>query len=305
MTDDDTFFAQVLDAMSDGVYFVDRERRITYWSKGAERLSGFRAEDVVGRHCWDATLNHVDDQGVGLCGSRCPLLASMRDGVDRDARIWMHHREGHLQPVSVRASPLRDAATGQVTGAVEVFSDDTAAVAAARRLAELEELSLADALTGVGNRRRLDRELEARLDAWRRYHVAFGVLFLDLDRFKSVNDGFGHGVGDEALRLVGRTLGYGVRPSDTVARIGGEEFVVVLPHVQRPQLVATAERLRALVASTRLVASGVEVPLRVSVGGSLVTADDDASALLRRADRLLYQAKIGGRDTCRVDGEEA
>src|SRR5664280_2072141 len=116
MGQDLAFYRDLVDNMSDGVYFVDRTRTITYWSRGAERLTGYHASEVVGRRCRDGILNHVDECGTELCGAGCPLKATIRDGRCRDAHVFMHHADGHRQPVWVRAAPLRDPA-GEISGA--------------------------------------------------------------------------------------------------------------------------------------------------------------------------------------------
>ena len=122
----------VVDNLSDGIYFVDRRRRILYWNKGAELVSGFSAEEVVGRRCGQTLLNHCDEEGVDVCGKRCPLMATMRDGERREAHVFLRHKDGHRRPVCVRAAALRDDA-GKIVGAVETFHDDSAFVDSRRR----------------------------------------------------------------------------------------------------------------------------------------------------------------------------
>ena len=286
------FYRDLVDNMSDGVYFVDRTRTITYWSRGAERLTGYHASEVVGRRCRDDILNHVDECGTELCGAGCPLKATIRDGRCRDAHVFMHHADGHRQPVWVRAAPLRDPA-GEISGAVELFSDDTAVTTARARVLEMEQLALTDPLTGLGNRRYLDAQLSSRLDEWTRYGWSFGVLIADIDLFKRVNDSYGHDAGDQALAMVARTLAFGLRGSDVVTRYGGEEFVVVLAHADPAGLASTAERLRMLVAASRLVVARQPIEVTVSLGGTLVAPGDNAEILLHRADTSLYSQ--GGR----------
>jgi diguanylate cyclase (GGDEF)-like protein/PAS domain S-box-containing protein len=295
-----SFYRDLVDEMSDGVYFVDRARRITYWSRGAERLTGYRAADVMGSCCRDGMLNHVDADGVELCGASCPLLATIRDGRTREAHVFMHHADGHRQPVWVRAAPLRDE-LGKITGAVEVFSDDTAAVAARTQIGELERIASTDPLTGLGNRRYLEIQLSSRLNEWERYDLPFGVLMADIDLFKQVNDTFGHDVGDQALAMVARTLAFGLRGSDVVGRFGGEEFVVVVAHADAARLTAVGERLRSLVAASRLVAARTPVEVTISLGGTLVAPGDNAETMLRRADAMLYTAKKEGRNRVHSD----
>jgi diguanylate cyclase (GGDEF)-like protein/PAS domain S-box-containing protein len=287
--------AAVLDALKDGVYLVDRERRITYWNVAASELSGFAACEVVGTHCSDGVLNHVDSAGRPLCGDHCPLLLTIQDGVTRTAHVFLHHKNGHLRPVEITSVPLTDG-DGQIVGAAETFRDDEQYRATVARAEHLERLSLHDPLTGVANRRYLETCLLARFDQREQLGRGFGLLMIDVDHFKQVNDRHGHEAGDEALRTLARTLDHGVRGDDAVVRYGGEEFVVVSPVEDADALVELADRLRRLVRATRVRLAGRTLTLTVSIGASLAQAGDDPATLLERADRGLLIAKRAGRD---------
>ena len=295
MTFGDDFFKTVLDDLLDGVYIVDQERRILYWNKGAERISGFSARDVLGVHCFDNLLQHVDDEGCQLCTGKCPLAATIQDGCPREADIYLHHKEGHRVPVWVRVSPLRDA-EGHITGAVESFTENSSKADAIERLAKLQEVALLDPVTGVGNRRYLEARLHAALDGFRRYGWNFGMLFLDVDNFKQVNDSYGHDTGDKVLRMVARTLGGKLRASDSLGRWGGEEFLALISNTNADNLRATAERSRKLVALSSLQVKASRIEVTISVGATMVQAGDTPDSLVERADRLMYQAKALGRN---------
>ncbi len=288
--------ASVLDAIGDGVYVVDRNREIQLWNSGAVNMTGYQPEEAVGRWCGDGMLNHVDEDGRSVCGSRCPLLATMGDGVPRECRVYLHHKDGSMLPVRVAASPLRDD-TGAITGAVEVFMDDTARVQADRRATEAVDRARRDPLTGVGNREFLDTVLTERLAEVNEGAPAFGVLFLDVDHFKHVNDTYGHSVGDDVLKVLGATLIRNQRSGDVVARFGGEEFVVVTGPIDRTGLAAIANRLRILIGLSRVpVASGETVRVEVSVGTSRARLGDTPQTVLDRADRRMLAAKRAGRN---------
>jgi len=298
---DDDFYKNLLDNLFDGVYFVDPERRITYWNKGAEALAGFPASQVVGTHCWDNKMMHVDAAGTQLCAAGCPLAATIVDGCPREAEVFMRHQSGHRVPVSLRVSPVRNGG-GEITGAVGVFSDNSAKSAAQDKIVQLEGLALLDPLTGVGNRRNVEIRLQASLAAFQRYGWAFGVLLLDVDRLKKVNDTAGHEAGDQVLRMVTRTLADSLRPEDSFGRWGGEEFVALVTNTTEDGLRAVAERCRRLVEQSVLEAGPGRIRVTVSAGGSMARAGDTAEALIERADRLMYRAKTGGRN--RVEFEE-
>jgi diguanylate cyclase (GGDEF)-like protein/PAS domain S-box-containing protein len=296
------FFKKLLENLYDGVYFVDLERRITYWNNGAERISGFSAAEVVGKHCSDGILIHVDAEGCRLCTGSCPLAATIEDGRARESEVFLHHKAGHRVPVSVRVSPILDE-EGRITGAVEVFSDNTSKTAALERVLQLEVLALLDPVTGVENRRHTEVRLQASLDALQRYGWQFGVLFLDVDHFKKVNDTHGHETGDKVLRMVAQTLGGNLRSVDSFGRWGGEEFIAVITNTSREYLCMVAERSRMLVTESELRAGPHRVRVTVSIGATMACAEDTIESVVDRADGLLYQAKADGRN--RVKFEES
>ena len=298
---DPSFYKDLLDHMSDGVYFVDRERRILYWNEGAFRLTGYNAEELVGRCCQDNTLCHVDAAGHQLCQEGCPLTASVNDGGSHEAQVFLRHKQGRRVPVVVRVQPIR-AADGSIVGAVEIFSDDTAHRAAQRRTADMERLAFLDQVTQLPNRRYLEMSLQTALSEYQVHEDIFGLLVIDLDRFKAINDRFGHVNGDRALQEVAKTLAGALRTTDVVGRWGGDEFIAVVRHVNGEILKILAERCCALVAQTSFTTSdGSLVSMSVSVGGSLVTPDDTFEAMIRRADELMYQSKTGGRGRSSVE----
>jgi PAS domain S-box-containing protein len=120
-----TFYATLLDNLYDGVYFVDRERRITFWNKAAERITGFTKAEVVGKRCADNLLRHVDNRGNSLCEGACPLSYTLNDSQPRSASVFLHHKDGHRLPVAIRVAPITDHQQ-KIVGAVEIFRDNSA-----------------------------------------------------------------------------------------------------------------------------------------------------------------------------------
>jgi diguanylate cyclase (GGDEF)-like protein len=166
----------------------------------------------------------------------------------------------------------------------------------ADRLARLEKQALLDALTGIGNRRYLERHLEARAEELRRYGVPFGVLFIDIDRFRQVNETHGYPMGDRVLHMVAQTIAANLRPFDEAGRWEGEQFVVVVANVDDHALSIVAERIRMLVAASSI--KGVRGPLRVtiSIGAALAGAEEGPDSVIERAEQLMQQSKIAGRN---------
>jgi diguanylate cyclase (GGDEF)-like protein/PAS domain S-box-containing protein len=302
MPDHNEIYRDLLDNLADGVYFTDLEGRITYWNSGAERLSGFSPSEVLGKRCRENLLMHVDASGLILCTSECPLMATIRDGLPRDADIFLHHKDGSRLPIHIRVAPLKSH-SGAIMGAVEVFSDNTAKAQMAERLAQLEQLALLDPLTGLPNRRHLESHVYSRLEEFRRDGWAFGILFIDVDDFKLVNDRYGHDTGDRVLKMVARTLNANSRYFDIVGRWGGEEFLGVIYNVDQRKLQEISERWRLLVEQSVLTDAD-SLRVTISIGASQVRAGDTADSVLRRADSNLYKAKQSGKNRVCMDDQQ-
>jgi diguanylate cyclase (GGDEF)-like protein/PAS domain S-box-containing protein len=299
--EDPTFYKGLVDNLFDGVYFVDLKRTITYWNTGAKRLTGYSADEAIGRSCFDNFLMHVDDKGRGLCAERCPLLATMQDGKPREAEIYLRHKSGHRVPISVRAAPILDDA-GRITGAVEIFTDITAKKHIERRAGELEGIAYLDSLTGTFNRRMMELKVKQVLQEVQQFNRGMGLIMLDIDDFKQVNDTWGHEAGDHVLRSVTRTLSGCVRPTDLVGRWGGEEFLLILSNMQ-PSLVELgkiAERCRGKVAASEVPLAHDAIQVSTSLGATLLLSTDSSDTALKRADELLYRSKNSGRNQCSI-----
>ena len=292
---DDGFHKSLLDSLFDGVYYVDRARRISYWNGGAERISGYTADEVVGKRCKDNLLRHIDDEGCELCRARCPLVAAMATRRPVEAEVYLHHRDGHRVPVHVRAAPITDS-SGNVVGAVEVFSEDSALRRARDEIEDLRRDSYLDPVTGLRNRRALEVALGARARDVIGSGLPLGLLFVDVDLFKEINDRYGHEVGDLALRTVGATLAHSLRPSDIAGRWGGDEFLVLAPVEDLGALDTLAERIRMLVSASTVAAGASELRVTVSIGATLAEPAETPPALVARADAAMYEAKRAGRN---------
>lgn len=288
---DVNFYKTLLDRVSDGLFFVDVERRILFWNEGAYRLTGYKAEEVVGQCCPEGALCYVGSSGKGLCADGCPLEASLADGMPHEVQVFLRHRRGHRVPVTARVEPIRD--DGAIIGAIQVFRDDSAHQTAQRKIEDMERLAFLDHVTGLPNRRYMEMSLRTALSEFHSHKDPFGVLMVDLDRLKSINDRFGHAVGDQALKAAAMTLVGAVRPTDIVGRWGGDEFVAIVHHVNSEILRNLIARCYAMVAKATIPLGNDEsLALSVSIGEALVWSPDTAADIISRADELMYRDKL-------------
>lgn len=287
-------YMNILSSIDEGIYFVDVERRITFWNRGAEKITGFKSEDVLGHFCYDNILNHIDDEGNHLCFGGCPLHKTIQDGEARKVNVYLHHKDGHRVPVVVRSAQIVE--NGQVVGAVELFTDNTSYKMVSKNLEELSTIALHDQLTELPNRRYLESFLSSKFNEYKTLEIQFGAIFIDIDHFKGVNDTYGHKTGDELLKLVAKTLAGGIRSNDMIARNGGEEFVAILQIDSLEKLEKVSEKLRTLIENSSIRDHDKNIKITVSLGCTMANEEDDMETLLDRADRLMYQSKVSGRN---------
>ncbi len=298
-----SFYKKILDNMYDGVYFVDPDRTITYWNRGAEHISGYKSSEVIGTHCRDNILVHVSDKGTNLCRGLCPLAKTITDGKMREKELYLHHKEGHRVPVLIRTAPLRDSGN-QIIGGIEIFSENSPRVAMRQRIEELQKMAMLDHLTKLANGHYIKMRLGAQLSETHRYGGSFGVLFVDIDHFKNVNDTYGHDIGDKVLKMVATTMLSDSRPFDILGRWGGEEFIAIIINTTEDQLHSIANRWRILVEQSKLSLNSVIIQVTISIGATMVQTDDTVDTLIARADKLMYRSKKSGRNrvSTRLEG---
>jgi diguanylate cyclase (GGDEF)-like protein/PAS domain S-box-containing protein len=288
-------YERIIENLHDGLYLVDRDRVITYWNKAAEQISGFTADEVVGQSCSDNILTHVDGEGNSLCTGMCPLAATIADEKPREAEVYMHHKDGHRIPVSIRVSTLTDR-DGNTIGGIELFTDISNQAANELRVKELEKLALLDNLTQLANRNYIEGEIKSRFEEKKRFNVPFGIFFIDIDHFKKFNDTYGHDVGDDVLKFIANTFVANARPFDLYGRWGGEEFIGIIRNIKGQDLEELGNRLRLLIENSYIIHENEKLCVTISIGATLVNEKDTIDSLIKRADTLLYKSKAAGRN---------
>lgn len=286
------FYKELLDKTYEGIYFVDKDRQITFWNKAAEMITGYSSQEVLGKHCYNNILDHIDAAGCHLCMAGCPLHKTITDGVTRTAEVFLHHKLGHRVPVSIKAVPITEG--GRIIGAAELFVDSTQRQEESRRIEKYKNLALVDQLTGLPNRRYIDTFLASKLSEYISFHIPFGILFVDVDEFKNFNDTYGHKIGDEILTMVSKTCSGITCSTDLFGRFGGDEFIAILTGTNESNIILISESMRSLVGKHSFGDLGLQVS--ISVGATLVNDNDSIASILKRADDLLFESKKNGRN---------
>jgi diguanylate cyclase (GGDEF)-like protein/PAS domain S-box-containing protein len=285
--------AQVtLNSIGDAVLSTDIAGNVTYLNLVAEGMTGWSCQEAVGRPL-DEVFQIIDGATRERAPNPMAQAVQENQAVGLTANCILIRRDGFESAIEDSAAPIHDR-KGQVTGAVIVFHDVTAARAIAQKMAHLAQH---DFLTDLPNRMLFSDRVANAIALARRHGKQRAVLFLDLDRFKHINDSLGHAIGDKLLQSVAQRLVACVRGSDTVSRQGGDEFVVLLSEIERAEDAAlSAEKILLALSAPHSIAEK-ELHITASIGISIYPDDgQDAETLIKCADTAMYHAKDKGRN---------
>jgi diguanylate cyclase (GGDEF)-like protein/PAS domain S-box-containing protein len=278
--------AAIVESSNDAIIMKDMSGTIISWNAGAERIFGYQSSQMIGSSIYKLIPpDRLEEEDR--------IMSLMRSGKLVDHFETVRLRKGNQPiPISVTISPIKDA-TGRIIGASKVARDITQRLESQARI---QQLAHYDALTGLPNRALLADRMQIAIANAARYSNKLALLFVDLDRFKLVNDSLGHGIGDKLLKVVAERMQASVRHTDTVSRLGGDEFVVLLSQVKATEDAARIARKLIAALSKPYSIEEHELRLSASIGISIYPDNgSEADTLLRNADASMYSAKEAGR----------
>jgi len=291
-------FGAVIQSAYDGIVTVDRQQRIHLFNAAAEEMFGYSAEEVLGKPLTTliparSRARH-DSHMVNFAES--PI--GSRQMFERGGRIFGLAKDGTEFPVEISIAKITVDGATEFTALIRDISER------AKLIDELKRQALIDLLTGLPNRRSFYEQAVHQIALARRHERPLSVLMIDLDRFKRINDTRGHPAGDLVLKAMASAGQCILRRSDIFARLGGEEFAVLLPETDEERAIVIAERLRQAVAKARFEHDWADqgpIPFTISIGIAPCFKEDAAvEYALKRADLALYGAKQDGRNRVKV-----
>ncbi|MDY0189299.1 MAG: sensor domain-containing diguanylate cyclase [Desulfuromonas sp.] len=286
-------YKHMLDNLSEAVYGVDKERRILYWNRAAEQLTGYSAEEVVGLKCEQGPLQHVDEINVPLCEENCPLACCIATGKDQEKLVFALHKNGQRIPVLVKTSAI-PSADGEILGAVEIFSDAAELLQTREMNKELLRQTHLDALTGVPNKQALWDALDREWFRFKRYNTPFSLLAIDIDYFRQLNDAYGCATGDAVLQWLVKQLRSSLRRADILGRVGGDKFMVLLSFSNRKSTLKVAHMVQEMVRNEPCL--DLPMAMTVSIGAVTIEDGETLESVIERADKALARSKEMGRN---------
>lgn len=284
-----------LEAAANGIVITDKNSTVIWTNPAFSQLTGYSAEEALGSKPNVLTKSGLHDEAFYQA-----MWAELLAGQHWRGELINKRKNGSLYHEELNIAPVKNS-VGEITHFIGIKED----ISERKKMeAQLQELASTDPLTGLSNRRVFLEQLEQeRAKVARLPHYSAVLLMLDLDFFKRVNDTYGHATGDAVLKAFAEIARHNSRAIDLPARLGGEEFAILLSGADKNDALAMAERLREQVAATVVDHEAGPVKITVSIGAATLSADDiNGEAVLHRADAALYEAKERGRNqTCWFD----
>ena len=282
---DPALLSAIIDTVGDGIYCVDTERRIIFWNKAAERITGYSAEEMIGKQCFESKLDHIDRSGRPLCDLLCPLVGTIFDGKPRQEKVMLRHKDGHRVPVNVNTFPLEDNAV--TIGAMEIFRDCLPPVYDGDFVQALAQSMMHDELTGLPNRTYLNNFLSYKLRENKNFTHSFVIAFAMIENFRELEQNLGVSEMQRISKRIGEKLKKRARHNDLIGRWSEDSYLGVFSGSVREDERIIGEKLLLW-----LEEINCELPegsgIRVSVGVTAVRPDDTLDTMIERADKNMY-----------------
>ena len=285
-------FRAVVDHLDTGVYVVNRERKIVYWNHGAEVVTGYLSQEMIGRVCGDKLLVHCDEQNDELCSADCPVSDVLRDGSVHEADIYLRHRAGYRVPVRVRVVPLRNE-EGRIVGAAEIFLMEPFEPMQPDRDSVLAAFGCLDLGTGLPDPGLSQAYLHEELEFFRQHQIPFGTIALRVEQMEAFQHLHGAEAANAMLRVVAQTIRHALHPQEFLGRWGRNVFLAVVPNCDRRYLEKMSSRLQQIVASAGLPWWGDVLAVSVTAGITLVCDGETMESLRERIEGSLTGSAPG------------
>jgi diguanylate cyclase (GGDEF)-like protein/PAS domain S-box-containing protein len=289
--DDSEISRSIIESLPVGLCIVDLQKKIIYWSDGAERITGHLRHEVIGHSCIGETLLHCDQPGCEFCNEECPLARAIKTSHAAEAVGFLHHKAGHEIPVRIRAVPVRNA-HGSIIGALETFEDQQTA-SPDHREDSLNLPGCVDEVTCIASHMMMQSHLRETLGTFADVHVPFGVLCFRLEGLDHFRASFGPDAASSLLRVIAHTLESALWKTDFVGRWSDDQFLVILNGCQEQALCSVRERIRHMLANDSIEWWGERRSLRVSIGQATAVEGDSIETLMERAQKSLNTTSAG------------
>ena len=286
-----------LDNLNEGVYYMDSDRRIKYWSKGAELITGYSSMEVMGKQCSESLLAHTTLEGNLLCRTGCLMKNSLNTGSYYKTEAYLHHKDGHKIHVSLRIYPMYDE-HGNISGATHIFNDNDVFLSSHPEKVKKNYERYYDLLTDLPTRYNSELILRTKIEEFSRYQWFFATFIIEIDRYDLIKERFSGNAVDGLIKQVSSLIRNDIRPFDILGRWSECQFLIVLVNVKKEEMKLLGERVRKLVELTRFEVNQEPLTLTLSQGGALIGNGITAEGMIEKLAELTAES-------CRRGGNQS
>ncbi len=279
-------YRDILDALQIGVSVLDLQRKIVFWSDGAEQITGYPRIDVLGHSCEENILLHCNQISCDMCTGKCPVAAAMHDAKPVETMSFIHHRSGYLSPVHTWSIPLRDE-HGSIIGIIQTFENEVAVNGPNPNERCMKERGCLDSATELPNRAMMQSHLREMLGTFAELQIPLGVICLEVHELSRFRARYGQEAAASMLLVLARTLRNTVWPTDFVGRWSEDRFLVILSGCGKEALQAVSERILRMAARATIEWWGEELSVAILIGSTAASLGDTVESLLLRAEGAL------------------
>lgn len=291
----DKNYQNLLDNLYEGVYYVDLNRKIKYWSKGAEHITGYKSEEMIGRYCNHNLLSHTSLEGDPLCETGCLMRQSLTTGTYCKTEVFLKHKKGHRIHVSVRIAPMYDT-KGNIIGATQVFTNNEFYLTQKGVNTDESYALYYDKLTKLPTQFNMKQKIKTKIQEFRRYGWNFGLILLELDDYVEYKRKLSHSELDDLIVSLAKYLRKDLRPFDTVSHWQSNQFMVMIINIKPEYLRVVAERLSNSAKKKGLHQIKKNADITFSVGAAMTTEGISIEELLEKVNKLKNKGREQGGD---------
>jgi len=291
--DNPEIFRSILETLPTGVYLVDRNRKILFWNSGAEEITGYLRQDVVGHFLREHLLATSDELKDADSDPTDPLSGVFRDGKSTTANVSILHKEGYRVPIVLRSVPIRSE-RGAIVVAAECFDINISASDRTRRHAVIAESGCLDEVLGIPARTFMEPHLRERVTAFAERQIPFGILLIQVDQMDHLRAARGPGVVPAVLRVAARTIENSLRTTDLVGCWSENQFLVVLMECKETEVERVAHRIMKMICQSEIEWWGDKISVTAAFGGAGSRPGDTLELLVGRAGKSLLRSIAEG-----------
>jgi PAS domain S-box-containing protein/diguanylate cyclase (GGDEF)-like protein len=290
---DPEIYREILDGLQIGVSVLDLERKIVFWSDGAEHISGYARIDVLGHPCTQSIFLHCNQQSCKMCVEKCLLESALHEGRPVEAISFIHHKSGHRTPVRMWAAPLR-ARMGSFIGIIVTFDNQFALAEPDPNERSMQERGLVDKITGLPNQAIMRSHLQETLGSFSELGIPFGVILLEPRGLNEFLAKYGKEAERSILRVLAQNLRNTVWPTDYVGAWNQSQLLVILSGCAEDALRAASRRIHKMTATATIQWWGEELSVAVDLHSAEARLGDTIETLLQRANAGENQELLPG-----------